>query len=182
MSWFCALDGGAAAPAGRTRETVALVAAAYAVVRQLVELLPEGEGRAFGALGPERFRVLDGTLRTWRAAMGVLAELLAVNDEPLLCVVVDGVEVLDDRARGSTDGAVGEFVRVLERRVRVGVEGEGEGEEEGRRARQIVKLLFTTAGESAALNEVLDGREVVAASAAVPAGSIAGRGVGRKPL
>ncbi|GME56662.1 hypothetical protein GTA08_BOTSDO13225 [Neofusicoccum parvum] len=85
VSWFCALDGGgAAAPAGRTRETVALVAAAYAVVRQLVELLPEGEGRAFGALGPERFAAMDGTLRTWRAAMGVLAELLEVNDEPLL--------------------------------------------------------------------------------------------------
>jgi len=64
------------------------------------------------------------------------------------------------------------FVALMQRHVRLGTG----------REKHLVKLLFTTAGESAALNEGLDGGDAVTASTPVTGESGTGRGFGRKPL
>ncbi|KAH7045279.1 hypothetical protein B0J12DRAFT_787205 [Macrophomina phaseolina] len=166
VSFFCSLER-ADPPEGRTRETMALVALGYAVIRQLVELLPESEeeneemddddrpGNArfgYAEFGPARFAALDGTLRTWDAALELLRDLFSANDEPLLYMVIDGVHLLDDVSHGSTREALGKFVALLRRVV------------EEKAGRYLVKILFTTAGQSTALNEVLDGRDVITVS------------------
>lgn len=153
VSYFCNLAREEPAR-GRTRETVELVALAYAVIRQLVELLDTeaepGEEHLYGQdFGPKRFAALDGTLRSWGAAMGLLKSLLEANNDPLLCIAIDGLNLLDDVSYNSTTTALKEFVTLLQRYTRPG----------SRKEKYVVKLLFTTAGESGALNEVLDGTD-----------------------
>lgn len=118
--------------------------------------------------GPGRFAALDGTLRTWDAALALLRELLDAGDEPLLYVVVDGVNLLDDASYDSTAEALERLVGLLRSVV------------DARAERHLLKILFTTAGPSMALNEVLDGRDVVRVTR--PVGQGGGVRVGRRPL
>lgn len=174
ISFFCRLSR-ADPPAGRTRETVALVALAYAAIRQLAEMLPESEGEAGGGrgrsgdatFGPARVAALDGTLRTWDGALEPLRDLVDANDEPLLYVVVDGVHLLEDASRGSMREALGRLVVLLRRVV------------EERTERYLVRILFTTVGLSRVLNAVLDGRDDVTVFKPVGQGGVRG---GRRRL
>ncbi|KAF9630312.1 hypothetical protein BFW01_g874 [Lasiodiplodia theobromae] len=152
LSYFCQLSR-APVPEWRTRETVELARLAYALIRQLVEVLPDGKEFDEERLGDAAFKALDGTLATWGEAMEVLRCLLqeVVEHQPLLYIVIDGISLLDDVSRHSTDRPLGELVGLLCGRV------EGQGG-------HLVKLLFTTAGESRALNAELEGNCTVKAS------------------
>ncbi|OJD32544.1 phytanoyl-dioxygenase family protein [Diplodia corticola] len=144
LSYFCRLSH--SVPSGRTRETVELVHLTYALIRQLVEILPDG-GKFDGTrLGEAVFQTLDGTLLTWEEAMDVLRCLLqeVVAHQPLLYIVVDGVALLEDVSYHSTDRPLGELIELL-----CGLAAQKGGHK--------VKLLFTTAGESRALNAALEG-------------------------
>ncbi|KAK0610236.1 hypothetical protein DIS24_g12134 [Lasiodiplodia hormozganensis] len=152
LSYFCQLSL-APVPEWRTKETVELVRLAYALIRQLVEILPDGKEFDEERLGDAAFQTLDGTLATWGEAMEVLRGLLeeVVEHQPLLYIVIDGISLLDDVSRHSTDRPLGELVRLL-------------CERPAGRGGHLVKLLFTTAGESRALNAALEGSCTVKAS------------------
>lgn len=152
LSYFCQLSR-APVPEWRTRETVELVRLAYALIRQLVEILPDGKEFDKERLGDAAFKALDGTLATWGKAMEVLRGLLeeVVEHQPLLYIVIDGISLLDDVSRHSTDKPLSELVRLLCERAA------GQGG-------HLIKLLFTTAGESRALNAALEGNCTVKAS------------------
>ncbi|KAF2136426.1 uncharacterized protein K452DRAFT_362533 [Aplosporella prunicola CBS 121167] len=152
VSYFCTLSRDEV-PTGRTAETIELVSLMYALIRQLVELLPEKEAgeRRFGdGFGVERFARLDGTLLTWNDALQLLEDLLEVNDEPLLYFVISDLNVLDDVSRHSTTNALRDLILLLQKQAQM-----------ERMDRRTIKLLFMTAGESAALNEVFDSADAI---------------------
>lgn len=148
VSYFCRLSR-KTPPPWRTGETIELVGATYALIRQLVELLPN-EGVQEFALSDADFGALEGTLDTWDIALKMLNRLLreVVAYQPLLYVIIDGINLLDDVSHGSTDRPLRGLVSLLQ----------GCAEKGGR---HLMKMLFTTAGESRALNSALDSRNTV---------------------
>lgn len=143
LSYFCHLPRrDPLRPGNPTRETQALTALTYALLRQAIALLPpafETTATTTGVdLSERRFGALDETVRTWGVAVGVLGEVLALLPRAVVCVV-DGMQWLDD---GSTKEYLREFVAALARQERV-------------------KVLFTTAGRSACLWGELAAAETV---------------------
>lgn len=145
ISYFCQLSQRQPGPQGGTRETQAMTALLYALLRQMVELLlPEFETTV--DLSEKRFRQLDGSLDTWEDALSVLHSLLELIPEGVLCVV-DGLQWLDDR---STD----KYLTKLLRELRAGK----------------LKLLLTTTGRSACLRQEISTSDTVEVEILQPKG------------
>lgn len=140
LSYFCHLPRrDPLRPGNPTREAQALIALTYALLRQAIALLPPAFETTMGVdLSERRFGALDGTVRTWGVAVGVLGEVLALVPRVVVCVV-DGVQWLDD---ASTRELLRGFVGALA-------------------AQERVKVLFTTAGRSACLRGELAAAETV---------------------
>ncbi|MCJ1383219.1 hypothetical protein MMC17_006332 [Xylographa soralifera] len=146
ISYFCELPRGERLRKGNTPEAQSLVAVIYALIRQVVELLPmEFESRL--DLGEERFAMLDGSLKTWKQTLSLLGDLFCEIRSVLFCVV-DGWQWLDDR---STNESLAQFLRLL----RGGIGAESSGFK--------LKVLLTTAGRSHCLLENLSRTALVLA-------------------
>lgn len=164
VSYFCRLSYDEP-PRNRTRETIELIALVYSMIRQLIELLPRQLHMCQVDLSSERFNKLDGTLRTWDEALKLLGDLLALLEEPMLVVVIDGLQCLDDHKEMSTELQLKQLVELMQ--CATNTVGKG----------CILKVMFTTSGNSVALDAVLDSGSVFRSSpprARIPGQSIRG--------
>lgn len=121
-------------PGNSTKESQAMITLLYAIVRQVVELLPP----LFEAdvdLSKTRFHQLDGTIRSWEHALSMFRDLLSLIPRTAVCII-DGIQWLDDR---STKTNLKELVQVLRS--------------------EKLKVLFTTAGSSRCLLAELSSSE-----------------------
>ena len=131
-----------------TQETEALMSLIYALIRQLINLLPS-RFRHRECFDPQSIQALDGTTRTFDGAIAILKDLLDLAPPVLFCVI-DGFEVLDDQ---STRQYLTDFVKALE--------GHRFGNEDTTASRRTSKFLFTTAGRSRSLLNHLQEEELV---------------------
>ena len=168
ISYFCELPRPRTRlPRGVTPEMSGLLSLTYALIRQLIELLPSFMNYTDG-LGKQRFERLDGSVDSYDEAITVLGELLDLSPPMLFCVI-DAFEVLDDR---STARHVTAFVNTL-RGHEIYKSPLSTGSD------RVLKILFTTAGRSRSLLTELRDDELVfaerAGSALNPGRPSAGR-------
>lgn len=94
ISYFCHIrraDGIA------SRATRSLVALLYALIRQLIELLPP-RFDSEKDLSKERFSRLDGTLDSWEEALDVFKDVLELIPGSAVFCIIDGLHMLDFRS------------------------------------------------------------------------------------
>ncbi|SPO04178.1 uncharacterized protein DNG_06861 [Cephalotrichum gorgonifer] len=101
VSYFCELSHDEP-PANRTRESVELSAVPYAMIRQLINILPAQSHDEDVDLSTSRFSTLDGTLRTWREALLLFKDLVRCVRLPALIFVIHGINLLEDYVEHST--------------------------------------------------------------------------------
>lgn len=168
ISYFCELPRrGTKLSSGMTAEMKGLIALTYALIRQLIELLPSFMSYT-EILGEQKLAKVDGSVGSYDEAITVLGELLDLSPPMLFCVI-DGLEVLDDR---STTKHMTAFINTLRgHRIYRNPPAEGSG--------RVLKILFTTAGRSKSLLTNLKENELVfaerAGSALNPGRPSAGR-------
>ena len=119
----------------------------YALIRQLVELLPTLPQHDLG-IDLREFEALNGTGRTIKNAQDLLAQILeaVMARLPCLFIVIDDMRWLDDR---STDKLLKRLIGVLRSQC-------GNG-------RTKLRILLTTTGRSRTLMGALEVREYVMA-------------------
>ena len=139
VSYFCELRRNELLRQGnRTIEQQEMTSLAYALVRQMVELLlPEFQTTT--DLSESRLKRLDGTVASWRDLLNLFADLSSLLPDTVY-VVVDGLHWLDDR---STDEMVEELISCLK--------------DHGKR----LHVLLTTSGRSGVLLDILDVDEYI---------------------
>jgi hypothetical protein len=147
VSHFCALPSQEAKKELNLHEQ-GLIALTYSIIRQLIDWLPPVvDSDAVLDLSAERFRQLDGTLTSWKAALSLVDTLLQ-SAPPLLVFIIDGLDAIH---HPSTDGAIRELVRVLlthtRRQPQGGLNGQG--------PTLLLKVLFTVTGRPSALIETM---------------------------
>ncbi|KAL8806363.1 MAG: hypothetical protein Q9182_001393 [Xanthomendoza sp. 2 TL-2023] len=133
----------------KSLEQGALLALAYSLIRQLINYIPI-MGSASLRLSEARFYSLAKPSTSWRQLLNLLQDLLRV-DLPLLVMVIDGLQILDDH---STEEQLREFIDV----VKVSTEQNVENPE------AVFKVLFTTSGNSVAILSTLSDQEIVLAT------------------
>ncbi|TID05182.1 hypothetical protein CH35J_001997 [Colletotrichum higginsianum] len=137
VSYFCELRRDERLRDGNgSREAQALVGLVYSLIRQLLELLPPAF-ESSSDLSTERFRSLDGTIRSWNTALSVIADLVDTMPGSVFCII-DGLHWLNDR---STDDRLPELLKVL-------------------RGGKL-KVLLSTSGRSVVLRDELSRSETV---------------------
>ena len=147
ISYFCELSR-MDLPKNTTPEIQSLIALTYALIRQLVELLPSVLVSGTG-LQPRDFEALDGSLDTFGSAVVILKSLLDLSPPVLFCVI-DGIEQLDDQ---STRACLKDFVDALR--------GHDTCHQSLTASKRTLKILFTTAGRSRCLLSHLSENEIV---------------------
>jgi len=130
ISYFCEIDRDVQLEEGDTRESLALLALMYALLKQLTDMLPPDDNDK-----PD-FGVLDGTLETWPQAIVLLDDLLS-RAPPLLYCIIDGLQYLDD---DSTERELDELFALLQNHST-----------HNDRSGEVCKVLLTTAGRSRCL-------------------------------
>jgi hypothetical protein len=159
VSYFCELSADEP-PATRTRESIELSALIYALIRQLVNLLPVGDPETAAAFDAARFSALDGTLRTWKEALSVFENLVEAVRLPLMLFVIHGLNVVEDESEHSTAEALVALVQCFAR-------VSGPASTHGSR---ICKVLFTTSGLSETLSYLLDEGYIISCGSTSPGG------------
>lgn len=144
ISYFCSTSH-EAPPENRTRETVGLVQLMYALLKQMVGQLPQ-QLPYHPELDQNRFDSLDGTLRTWSAALSLLQDLIALAAPSYLMFAIHGIEVLEDESTTPRLKSLLDLIQQL-------VDNES-------RAGTKLKVLFATSGRSQVLCEGLRDAEV----------------------
>ncbi|KGO77059.1 hypothetical protein PITC_005840 [Penicillium italicum] len=156
VSHFCALP--SQEVQGLNLHEQGLIALTYSIIRQLINWLPPVvDSDAVLDLSAERFRQLDGTLTSWKAALSLVDTLLQ-SAPPLLVFIIDGLDAIHNP---STDGAIRELVRVLlthtRRQPQGGLNGQG--------PTLLMKVLFTVTGRPSALVETMSEHTLILAEA-----------------
>ena len=113
----------------------------YSLIRQVISLLPE-QFVSSCDFSPEKFGRLNNQLKSWEAGLEVLRGLLELAP-PLLLLIIDGIDHLDYLNIGAS--YIDSLLRLLQQQVRA------DGEQE---PKKTLKILFTTAGNCAALNNL----------------------------
>lgn len=151
ISFFCRLPRqNGSLPWYQTRESIALISLTYSLIRQLAELLPSTTMPSLNSFSQQRFALLDGSPDSLDDALKLLGELLDRAPSVLLCVI-DGFQWLDDR---STRGHLENFLEALR--------GHGKMEKmDPESPDRLLKILFTTAGESRCLLDRLSREELI---------------------
>lgn len=137
ISYFCDIrrtDG--AAP----REVQALVALLYALIRQLIELLPPRFDLDVD-LSEERFLRLKGDIGSWEEALQLFRDLLELVPGSAVFCVIDGLHVLDYRS-------IQRPLTLLLGQLR--------------HSNNRLRVLFTTSGRSYCLGKEMRAHEIVA--------------------
>lgn len=146
VSWFCQLPSDHVGLDNMTREWSAFVSLVYALIRQLIELLPL-KPRAPISVNLDNLETLDDTTASIDAAIVLLRDLLAQMDSTLF-IVVDGLEWLEDT---TTAQHLRNFVRAL-------VEASTNTHQVPGQSHPLVRILLTTTGRSRTLLGVLGPR------------------------
>ncbi|KAJ5966227.1 hypothetical protein N7481_012941 [Penicillium waksmanii] len=153
VAHFCTLPQDEAQ--GMTPHQQGLISLTYSLIRQLIDTLPTVvDSDALLDLSAERFRLLDGTLSSWKAALSLVDTLLHFLP-PLLVLVIDGIDRIDDP---STDTAVRELIRVLLTHTR----HQPQSLDSDSPAQPFLfKVLFTVTGRPSALVETMSENQLV---------------------
>lgn len=153
ISHFCVLP--TQATQGLTLHEQGLIALTYSLIRQLLDCLPAVvDSDAVLDLTAERFRGLNGTLSTWKAALSLIDTLLHFAP-PLLVCAIDGLDAIND---SSTDLPLRELVRVLLTHTRHQSLAMPNG---SRKAPILFKVLFTVTGRPSALVETMSENHLI---------------------
>jgi hypothetical protein len=129
ISYFCELRRDDRVLAGNnSMEVQASICLGYALIRQMVELLPP-QFSAKADLSENRFTRLDGTLHSWDELLSIFADLGPLIPSTVY-FIIDGFHWLDDM---STEGMLGGLISCLRKH--------GNG----------FCVLFTTSGRSSVL-------------------------------
>ena len=123
-----------------SNERCSIFNALYSLIRQMISLLPQQLTSTID-LSSERFGRLTDQIESWEAGLAVLGGLLKLAP-PLLLIFIDGIDHLDYLSIGTR--YVEDLLRLLQRHVLAA----------GGEAKKTVKILFTTAGNCAALNGI----------------------------
>ncbi|TLS28201.1 hypothetical protein PpBr36_00037 [Pyricularia pennisetigena] len=134
-SYFCELRRGGR-PEHGSREVQGARALAYALIRQMVELLLV-EFETAADLSARRLARLDGTTETWAEVVALMGDLLGLMPQTFFCVV-DGLQWLDG---SESEQYLADLVGLLHARG--------------------VKVLYTTTGRSGVLLNLLEAGEAV---------------------
>ncbi|KAG8525528.1 uncharacterized protein KY384_009172 [Bacidia gigantensis] len=173
ISYFCTLPRLKHVPEQQTPESIALISLIYALIRQLIELLPFIMTESSDALSEQRFALLDGSYDSLDTALEILEDLLEQSPPMLLCVI-DSFQLLDDR---STKRQLPLFLDSLRgHRQTKNVEGVSSD--------RLLKILFTTAGRSRCLLDSLSIEELLFAELSRPSrrpGRVSGGGRALSP-
>ncbi|KAJ5133498.1 hypothetical protein N7448_001474 [Penicillium atrosanguineum] len=153
ISHFCALP--AHGIQGVTPHQQGLIALTYSLIRQLIDSLPSVvDSDALLDLSAERFRMLDGTMSSWKPALALVDTLLHFLP-PLLLLIIDGVDTIHD---SSTDTELRDLIRVLLTHTRHQPQSASSG---GTGPMFLFKVLFTVAGRPSALVETMSENQLV---------------------
>jgi hypothetical protein len=125
-----------------TTDEKGIVSLLYTLIRQIIDFIPPTVDAP--QLSAMRFLSLDGTLKTWKEGLSVLSDILLIAP-PLLLIIIDGLERLDFAECG--EHYLVELIGLLQKSSETS-DRDGSG--------NALKLLFTTAGSCAALNNVVD--------------------------
>jgi hypothetical protein len=166
ISYFCTLSH-ESPPEGRTRETVELVGFLYALLQQLILYLPS-QLPLTSVRYEERLEALDGTLRTWTAALSLFGDFVRSVATPYLLVAIHGWELLESR---TTEPLLENLLSVLRKLA-----------EEEEKVETKLKVLFTTSGGSRTLGEGLRASEICDISRGSAGRRPGGSGKGRQRL
>ena len=171
ISYFCELPRPRTRlPVGMTAEMSGLISLTYALIRQLIELLPSFASYTEG-LGAQKFAKLDGSIDSYDEAIAVLGELLDLSPPMLFCVI-DGFEALDDR---STTKHMTTLVNTLRGHTIY-------SSPLSQLSDRVLKILFTTAGRSRSLLTDLRDDELIFAERAGSAQKAGKSSAGRRSL
>ncbi|KAK4227774.1 phytanoyl-CoA dioxygenase [Podospora fimiseda] len=110
LSYFCELRPGERIRDGHTPETQGLMALAFCLIRQMIELLlPVVETDI--DLSDERFAELDGSMECWGKLSSLLTDLVPLlpASDKVFCII-DGLHWVDDR---ETEKYISDLVRIL---------------------------------------------------------------------
>lgn len=125
-----------------TTDEKGIISLLYTLIRQIIDFVPPTVDTP--QLSAARFSSLDGTLRTWKEGLSILSDILVIAP-PLLLIIIDGLERLDFAECG--EHYLLELIGLLQKSSETS-DRDGSG--------NALKLLFTTAGNCAALNDVID--------------------------
>ena len=151
ISFFCELPQRGTSVSNReSPEMIALISLTYALIRQIVELVPTGMTEQPDLLNRRSFERLDGCSETLEDALDVLGHLLDQSPPVLLCVI-DGLQKLDDQETREYLTLLLETLRG-QRRIQ---------STEAANSERLLKVLFTTAGRSRCLLNGLSSSELV---------------------
>jgi len=154
VSHFCALP--ANDKQGITPHQRGLIALTYSLIRQLIDTLPTViDSDALLDLSAERFRILDGTMFSWKPALALIDTLLHFLP-PLLLLIIDGIDIILD---ASTDTQLRDLIRVLLTHTRHQPQSPSSGGGTG--PMFLFKVLFTVAGRPSALVETMSENQLV---------------------
>ena len=95
VSSFCKSRYNPAFTTGISHKEAGLVALLYSIIAQLVQLLPI-EFAPVKGLDEANFQLLNGTLGSARAALGIIEKLLA-NGPPAIIWALDGFQLIEER-------------------------------------------------------------------------------------
>lgn len=160
IAYFCDLSN-EDPPANRSRETMELSALLYAMMRQVINLLPAQNADAAVPFVEAKVSALDGTLRTWKDALILFEDLVHAVRLPLLLFVIHGINVLEQDAEGTTTKALEDIVRCLARLT--------DPSPDFREEEMVIKVLFTTYGVSEPLCNLLDHESMITCDVSSPA-------------
>ncbi|KAJ5176173.1 uncharacterized protein N7482_002050 [Penicillium canariense] len=153
IAHFCSLP--STEVPGLTLHQQGLVALTYSLIRQLVDCLPTVvDSDSLLDLSAERFRQLDGTMSSWKAALALVDTLLHFVP-PLLVCVIDGIDTIHD---ASTDAALRELIRVVLTHTRHQPQA---ANSECPSPTFLFKVLFTAAGRPSALVETMSENQLI---------------------
>ena len=140
---------------GLTLQQQGLIALTYSLIRQLIDCLPTVvDSDSLLDLSAERFRQLDGTITSWKAALALVDTLLHFVP-PLLACVIDGIDAIHD---ASTDAAIRDLVRVLLTHTRHQPQPPNS---ECSSPTFLFKVLFTMTGRPSALEETMSENQLI---------------------
>ena len=172
ISFFCELPRrGTSLPNSMTPEMAALISLTYALVRQMIELLPSAAINIPTSLNRRSFERLNGSSESLDEALKILGHLVDRSPPVLLCII-DGLQKLDDQETRQHLTLLLETLR-----------GQRTRSAEIASPDHVLKILFTTAGRSRCLLNGLKRNEVIFGERSNSSRRIEGRGTpGRRSL
>jgi hypothetical protein len=147
ISWFCELPADSSKIVQPTGEERSLIALTYALIRQLIELLPSAPSEPIN-VDIDDIVMLEGTLKTMDVALVLLKDLVEQVDS-MLFTVLDGLQWLDDQ---HTSPYLGDLILTL-------LSASAINQQRSEQMFPLVRVLLTTTGRSYTLLDILE-REV----------------------